>query len=349
MKTRITELLGIKHPVIMAGMTWVSLPNLVAAVSNAGGLGILGAGSYTGEQLRQAIREVRSLTDKPFGVNVTLISPAAKERVSVVIQEKVPIVNYSLGKAVEIIKAVHGYGGKVLGTVALLRHALRAEQDGADALIITCYEAAAHAGNVGAMVLIPAVASKVKVPVIGAGGFSDGKGLAAALMLGADGISMGTRFTVTRESMAHEKIKQALLDATEEDTLFSDRFDGMLNRVLKTKQTESMMKQRLPIVESVNSIIQMRRLLKVSLWEFIRGGVKTKQAEGISLPNLPLVTAGSLRLLRAISEGDLDNGYIDAGQVIGRIKDVPGCAELIERIVAEAEELLKSTAKKTLS
>ena len=349
MKTRVTELFEIKHPVILAGMTWVSVPSLVAAVSNAGGLGILGAGAYTGEQLREAIRETRSLTDKPFGVNITLISPAAGERIPVVIEEKVPIVNYSLGKATEIIRAVHEYGGKVIGTVALLRHALRAEQGGADALIVTGYEAAAHAGNVGALVLIPTIASRVKIPTIGAGGFCDGKGLAAALALGADGISMGTGFTLTKECAAHENVKRALLEATEEDTLFSDRFDGMLNRVLKTRATEAMMKRRLPIIEAVTSIFQMKRLLRVSFWELLRGGLKTKQAEGISLPNLPRVTTGVLRLLRAISDGDLDNGYIDAGQVTGRITDIPSCSELIERIVAEAEEVLETARGKAHS
>jgi len=341
MKTRITELFGIKHPVLLAGMTWVSVPSLVAAVSNAGGLGILGAGAYTGEQLREAIRETRSLTDKPFGVNFTLVAPAARERIPVVIEEKVPIVNYSLGKATEIIKAVHGYGGKVIGTVALLRHALRAEQDGVDALIVTGYEAAAHAGNVGALVLIPTIASQVKVPTIGAGGFCDGKGLVAALVLGAEGISMGTAFTITKECTAHENVKQALLEATEEDTLLSDRFDGMLNRVLKTGATEALMKRRPPIVETMTSIIQMKRLLRVSFWELLRGGLKASKAEEISLPNLPRMTIGPLRLLRAIEDGDLENGYIDAGQVTGRITNVPTCAELIERIVAEAEEALE--------
>ena len=170
MKTRMTELLGIKHPIMIAGMSFVADdPKLVAAVSNAGGLGLLATAQFTPERTREAVKEVRALTDKPFGANVTLQFAYARENAEVCIEEKVPALNWSLGKADWLIKAVHEYGGKALGTVVMTKHALRAEQDGADAIIVTGHEAAAHGGDVTSMVLIPALASRVKIPVIAAG------------------------------------------------------------------------------------------------------------------------------------------------------------------------------------
>ena len=180
-----TELLGIQHPIMLAGMAFVSLPKLVAAVSNAGGIGMLNSVAYTPDQVRDVIKQVKSLTNKPFGVNATLIFPNARENIEVALEEKVPIINYALGKGDWIIKAVHEYGGKVLATVAIEKHARRAEMDGADALVVTGHEAAAHGADVGTLVLVPSIARQTKLPIIAAGGFSDGRGLAAALVLGS--------------------------------------------------------------------------------------------------------------------------------------------------------------------
>ena len=198
MKTRMTELLGIKHPIMLAGMAFVSLPKLVAAVSNAGGIGMLNSVAYTPDQVKGVIRQVKSLTDKPFGVNATLILPNGRENILVALEEKVPILNYALGKGDWIIKAAHEYGGKVLATVAIEKHARRAEMDGADGLVVTGHEAAAHGAEVGTLVLIPSIARQSKLPIIAAGGFCDGRGLAAALVFGADGIFMGIRLMLTQ-------------------------------------------------------------------------------------------------------------------------------------------------------
>jgi enoyl-[acyl-carrier protein] reductase II len=192
-------MLGIQHPIMLAGMNWVTTPKLVSTVCNAGGLGILATAAFSPDETRKKIREIRKLTNKPFGINQVLNGPGAKENIAIAIEEKVPIINYSLGKPL-FIDQVHAYGGKVIGTVAIVRHAARAAQSGCDILIVTGHEAAAHGHVATSLVLIPLVASMVKIPLIAAGGFHDGRGLAAALALGADGISMGTRFIVTRES-----------------------------------------------------------------------------------------------------------------------------------------------------
>jgi enoyl-[acyl-carrier protein] reductase II len=342
MKTRITDLLGVKHPIILAGMSFISTPNLVAAVSNAGGFGIMAAGEYGPEDLRQAIRKTRSLTNKPFGVNVSLILPGAMERATILVEEKVPVVNYALGRVPDLIKAVHSYGGKVIASVALEKHALRAEKDGSDAVCVTGNEAAAHGGNVTSLVLIPRISDVVKVPVIAVGGFSDGKGLAAALVLGAEAISMGTRFAVTKESPVHDFYKQAIIQATIEDTLFSDRFDGMPGRVLKTPAAEKWMKRSYPIFQGVNDGLLFKRELKLSNWEFLKGVLKIKKGEGTSFGNLTRLPVGMSALKRAIEQGDKD-GIMMAGQVSGRIDDIPTCAEFIERVVAQAEKILART------
>lgn len=250
-KTRMTELFGIKHPIMLAGMNWVTEPELVAAVCNAGGLGILATAATTPVETRKSIRKIKQLTDKPFGINQILMGPGAKENIDIAVEERVPIINYSLGKP-WFIEQVHGYGGKVLGTTAIARHAVRAAELGCDAVVITGQEAAAHGANATSMVLIPIVSRQIKVPLIAAGGFCDGRGLAAALVLGADGISMGTRFMLSKESQVHDNFKKLCLKANEQDTLYSDHFDGMPGRVLKTEMAESMMRSGLPLIEAFN-------------------------------------------------------------------------------------------------
>lgn len=190
-KNKIDRDAGNKAPIMLAGMNWITTPKLVSAVCNAGGLGILATATSIPEETRKQIREIRKLTDKPFGINQILIGPGAKENIAIAIEEKVPIVNYSLGKP-WFIDQVHAYGGKVMGTIAIARHAARAAQLGCDILVVTGHEAAAHGDVATSLVLVPLVASQVKVPLIAAGGFYDGRGLAAALTLGADAISMGT-------------------------------------------------------------------------------------------------------------------------------------------------------------
>lgn len=345
LKTRFTEMLGIKHPIMMAGMNWITTPKLVAAVCNAGGLGIFATAACTPEETRKNILEIRKLTDKPFGINQILIGPGAKENIAIAIEEKVPIINYSLGKP-WFIDQVHAYGGKVMGTIAIARHAVRAAQLGCDMLVVTGHEAAAHGDVATSMVLIPLVASQINIPLIAAGGFYDGSGLAAALVLGADAISMGTRFIVTQESYVHENFKKLVIKATEQDTLYGDVFDGLPGRVLKSPGAEAMIKGGFPLFKSVSSALQVKRILNLSIWKFIGlSWSMMKSEEGKNLLIQARSAHGAIRHLKAINEGDPKEGFIFAGQSVGGINDIPTSKELIERIVEEAEKRLETIGK----
>ena len=354
MKTRMTELFGIKYPIMLAGMNWLTTPKLVAAVSNAGGLGILSAQQYSPDKLRVVLREIKELTDKPFGVNLTL-GIGARERVPIVIEEKIPVLNYALGRPPEIsplIEAVHGYGGKVIGTIALARHAMRSEQLGADALAVTGYEAASHSGNVGALVLIPQVTEAVKVPCIGAGGYADGRGLAGALALGAEGISMGSRFAATQEAEVADNVKQTMVKANEEDTVIDPAFDGINCRVLRNKAAEDLLKKKsLPLFDAISAGLYMRRTLNMSWGELFRTANNLRrQQTGVGggqrgLSSAMRFAVGSRLFTKAIVDADPENGILMLGQTTGRINDIPTVVEVIERTVKQAKEILATMNK----
>ncbi len=337
MKTRITELFGIKHPIALSGMAYVSLPKLVAAVSNAGGLGIFNSVANTPDQLKGIIQEIKSLTDKPFAINVTLIFPNGKENAEVALAEKAPIINFALGKGDWIIKAAHVYGGKVISTVATERHAIRAAEQGADALIVTAHEAAAHGSDVGGMVLLPQIACKVQTPIISAGGYCDGRGLAAALALGADAIAMGTRFVLTQECAVHPHIKQVAMNTTMEETLYSAGIDGLPGRWYANKRAIDMAKGKTSYVEALRAGWSLRKQMDMPLWKLFFGSLQKR-----GLTELARQAIGVEALGKVLDEGDLDNGVVPFGQVVGRIRDLPTCKELIERIVAEAEDDIRS-------
>ena len=339
-KTRMTQMFGIEHPIMLAGMNWITEPKLVSAVCNAGGLGILAIARCTPKETKENIRRLKDMTDKPFGINQILVGPGAKENIAVAIEEKVPIINYSLGKP-WFVNDVHAYGGKVVGTIAIARHATKAVQLGCDALVVTGHEAAAHGAAATSMVLIPLVASMVKVPIIAAGGFYDGRGLAAALALGADGISMGSRFMVVKESMVHENFKRLCLQATEQDTLYDNVFDGMDGRVLKTKEAESMMKRGFSLIAAIKGALLVKRLMNLSFLKFMGISMEMLRAEeGHPLMVLARQAVGNMKHLKALNEGDVEGGILFAGQCCGGITDIPTTKELISRIISEAEATL---------
>lgn len=334
MKTRITQLFGIQYPVLLSGMSWISVPSLVAAVSNAGGLGILATGVMTAEQTRDAVREIRKLTKKPFGANVTLYFPGAERNAEVLIQEKVPVVNYALGKGDWIAKRVHEYGGKVIATVVTHKHALAAERDGADALIVTGHEAAGHGGAVTSLVLIPSISEAVKIPVIAAGGFADGRGLATAFLLGAEGIAMGTRFMNTKESPVHENMKKLSIKKEVYDTVYTNKVDGLPARVMKSEASEKIMKKRLNLFSAAINSRSIAKMLgfpwfKLALGIMFSGFKKSKQ--------MATMANGFKAFWLGTMEGDEKRGILPLGQVTGLIHDTPGVAEVIKRIVRDAE------------
>lgn len=313
MKTRITDLLGIKQPIIQGAMSWVSFPPLVAAVSNAGGLGILGAAFMSPEELRQNIRKIKGATDKPFGVNFMPDNPRIEELLDVIIEEKVPVASYGKGNPKKIIERTKPHGIISMPTMGSLKHALRAEKDGADAVIVQGTEGGGHTGFVSTLVLIPIVASKVKIPIIAAGGIGNARGMVAALALGAEGISMGSRFIVTQEAPVPLHVKQYLVDKTEEDTIVTDNLTGVRCRVINNGFAKNML-----------DMVQK----KVDPWETMKYGVG--------------------RIRKAYVEGDLEMGSLVFSQVCGLINDIPTCQELIDSIVTESEGILKSIQKKVL-
>jgi enoyl-[acyl-carrier protein] reductase II len=333
MKTKITELFGIRYPVVLSGMSWISVPSMVAAVSNAGGLGILATGPLHPDETRAAIREIRKLTDKPFGANATLLFPGAARNAKVLLEEKVPVINFSLGKGDWLVKAAHEYGGKVVATVVNHRHAKRAEEYGTDALLVTGHEAAAHGGDVTSLVLIPSIVDTVKIPVIAAGGFADGRGLAAALALGAEGIAMGTRFMTTKESPLHEFFKQLSVEKDVTDTLYSDRFDGLHCRVLDTPAARKAIRKGLDLPAAFFTSQDIARQLRLPYAKLFAGVV----ASGWKNARQLAFMANAFKAIRIATEnGDNEKGVLTVGQVTGLVRDVPTVAELMERMVAEA-------------
>jgi len=335
MKTRITEMVGTKYPIVLSGMSWISTPKMVAAVSNAGGLGILATGPLSSAQTREAIREVRKLTDKPFGANATLMFPGAAENAKVLLQEKVPVINFALGKGDWIVKEAHKYGGKVFATVVNVRHAKRAQDYGSDAVIATGQEAAAHGEDVTSLVLVPHLAENLQIPVIAAGGFADGRGLAAALALGAEGIALGTRLMVTKESPLHDNYKKMTMEKEVYDTLFSKRFDGILCRVMKTDAAKRAIKRGLNLPAAFFNSQEIAKRVNIPYFKLFLGVLASGWANAKQLAFM----ANAFKAFNlATEDGDTKTGVLPVGQVQGLIHDEPTVAELFERMVEEAQK-----------
>jgi len=315
MKTRITELLGTRYPIIQGGMQWVGYAEMAAAVSNAGGLGILTALTQpTPEALADEIRRCRELTDQPFGVNLTLLPsinpPPYARYLDVIIESGITVLETAGNNPKEHIARAKEAGIKVIHKCVAIRHALSAERLGVDAVSIDGFECAGHPGedDVPGMVLIPLAARRLGIPVIASGGIADGRGMAAALVLGAEGVNMGTRFCATREAPIHDNIKQALVDASERDTKLIFRTMHNTARVLKNAISEEVV------------AIERRP-----------GGAQFEEVRHL--------VAGA-RGKAALQAGNVHDGIVSAGQCVGLIDDVPSCAELIERMVAECREQL---------
>jgi len=303
-----------------------------------GGVGILATGPLTATETRDSIRRIRSLTDRPFGVGLTLLMPGSSENVEVSIEEQVPVINISLGKADKISSRVHDYGGKILATVTNAKHAEAAIGSGADALMITGYEAAAHGGDVTSMVLIPTMANRFpNTPLVAAGGFANGRGLAAALTLGADAVAMGSRFAVTKESALAERMKEVISsspDSTESDTLYGKNFDGIPARVLRTEQSSYLMKHRPSFPTIFYRAIGAAQKMGMPLYKVLPGLI----TQWDKMYTIAQFGAATESLMKATVDGDDKNGVQFIGQSQGLIEDIPTVDELVQRIMQEAAD-----------
>jgi enoyl-[acyl-carrier protein] reductase II len=333
MKTRITELFGIQYPIVLSGMTGVSTPELVAAVCNAGGLGILATATLNFDQTRQAIRKLRTLTSKPFGANVPLMLPNAEKKAEALFEEKVPVINYALGKGDKLVKKAHSYNGKVIATVATFKHALAAKRDGADALIVTGHEAAAHGGEVTSLVLVPSIIDAVDIPVIAAGGFADGRGLAAAMTLGADGVAMGTRFMNTVESPVHPLTKNASIEKNIHDTVYTDRVDGLPCRVMKSKGADRLIKDPIPLIRALVTSREAAKAFGFPWFKMLLGILAAGWRRSIQLARMANAFGP---IQQSLEDGKWEDGVIPLGQITGIIHDTPTVKELFNRLISEA-------------
>lgn len=309
MKTKITELLGIEYPILQGGMAWVSESTLAAAVSEGGGVGLIAGGSAPIDYLRDQIRRVKSLTSKPFGVNIMLMSPNAEELARLVIEEKVPIVTTGAGNPGKYMEAWKNAGIRVIPVVPSVALARRMERAGADAVIAEGMESGGHIGENTTMCLVPQVADAVEIPVLAAGGIADGRGIAAALMLGAQGVQVGTRFLAAAETQIHENYKKLVLDAKDTDSIVTGRFTGHPCRNVKTKFARKML-------------------------DFEKNGGTPEEFEEI--------TVGSLR--KAVVEGNLEEGSFMCGAIAGLVREIQPAAEIIREMFEQAERRLQNGA-----
>ena len=311
MQTEITKLLGIKYPVFQGGMANIAEHNLVAAVSNAGGLGIIAAGGMNAEQVRAEIKKTKEMTDKPFGVNVMLLNPDAENIAKVLVEEKVAVATTGAGTPEPYMKDWLEAGIKVIPVVASVALAKRMQRCGAAAVIAEGTESGGHIGETTTMALVPQVVDALDIPVIAAGGIGDGRGFAAAMMLGAQGVQIGTRFLVAQECIVHENYKKMVLKAKDIDSVVTSRSSGHPVRVLRNAMT--------------------REYLKL-------------EKEGKSLEEMEKLTLGSLR--KAVFDGDTAGGSFMAGQIAGLISKEQTVKEIIEEIVAETVQVMDDVAKK---
>jgi enoyl-[acyl-carrier protein] reductase II len=333
---RLTRLFRCEYPIVLPGMSWISTPQLVAAVCNAGGVGILATGPLNAEETRASIREIRTLTDRPFGVGATLLMPGASDNAKVAIEEHVPIINVSLGKADWIADGVDGYGGILLATVTNVKHAKAALEGGADALMATGHEAAAHGGELTSSVLVGALSREFPdVPVVAAGGFADGRGLAAALCMGADGVAMGSRLAVTVESPLADQAKQAIVTATESDTLYGKNFDGIHARVLKTPAAQRLMDRRPALPTILYRAFRAARQMGVPLWKVVPGLV-TRFDQMFMVAQFGAATDA---IMDATVRGNMETGVQFVGQSAGMIQSIESVEDVVQRTVREAREV----------
>jgi NAD(P)H-dependent flavin oxidoreductase YrpB (nitropropane dioxygenase family) len=345
--TRLTELTGIRYPIVQTGMGYVAGARLAAATARAGGLGIIGSATMSPAALRTAIAEVKARTDAPFGVNLRADAPDAAERVELMIAEGVRVASFALAPKPEMIKRLKDAGVVVIPSVGARRHAEKVAQWGADAIVVQGGEGGGHTGPIPTSLLLPQVVSAVDIPVVAAGGFFDGRGLVAALAYGAEGIAMGTRFLLTSDCPVADAVKHVYLGKTLTDTVVTTRVDGMPHRVLRTPLIDGLERSG-PVsglLRAARNAAAFRSLSGLSWPQLIGQGRAMRSASELSWSQVLMAANTPMLLKAAMVDGRPDLGVMAAGQVVGLIEDLPSCAELIERIMAEAGDCLARLGK----
>ena len=341
--TRICEMFGIEYPIIQTGMGWVSGAKLTAATSQAGGLGILAAATMTFPELEETIAKLKDRTDKPFGVNMRADQSDVMKRVQLLIREKVKVASFAQAPGEKVIKTLKDAGVLTMPTIGARRHAEKVQAWGVDAVIAQGHEGGGHTGQIPTSILIPDVSAAVDIPVVGAGGFRDGRGLVAALALGGEGIAMGTRFLLTQESQVPDHVKQIYLDTKANGTVVTKAVDGHPQRVIRTFLIEQLEKAN-PITRFPRAALNALSLMKVtgtSLPELLEEGMAMKQNQALTWAQLAMAANAPMLTKASMVDGRVEAGILPTGQIAGVIDEIPTVAELLRRIIAEAEDTLE--------
>lgn len=343
-ETPLTKLVGVAHPIVQTGMGWVAGPRLVSATAEAGALGILASATMTVEGLRSAVREVKSRTDRPFGVNLRADAADARDRVRIIIDEGVRVASFALAPSRELIAELKDAGVVVIPSIGARRHAEKVAAWGADAVVVQGGEGGGHTGEVATTVLLPQVVDAVDIPVIAAGGFHDGRGLVAALSYGAAGVAMGTRFLLTSDSTVPEAVKARYLAATVKDVTVTTAVDGLPHRMLRTEMVAALEDagRVRALAQAVRRAAGFRRISGLSWPAMIREGLAMRHGKDLSWSQVLLAANTPMLLKASMVEGRTDLGVMASGQVAGVIEDLPSCEELVARIMSEAAHVLRT-------
>ena len=342
LRTRLCELLDVEHPIVQTGMGWVAGPRLVAATSSAGGFGILGAATMDLDQLRNAIKDVRSRTDRPFGVNMRADQPDANDRVDLLVGEGVRAASFAMAPRSDLIARLQRGGVLVIPSIGAKRHAEKVLSTGVDAVLVQGGEGGGHTGPVPTSLLLPQVVDVLggKIPAIAAGGFFDGRGLVAALAYGAAGIAMGTRFLLTKESTVPDAVKTFYLSKSVTDTVVTTKVDGVPHRVLRTAFVEQLERSGATtgFFRAFRNAAAFRRMSGTPWRAMVREGLAMRRSMELSWAQVFMAANTPMMLRAAMVEGDLRYGVMASGQVVGLIDDLPSVADLVARIIGEADE-----------
>ncbi|TDD00887.1 nitronate monooxygenase [Saccharopolyspora terrae] len=345
LRTPLCDLTGVRHPIVQTGMGWVAGPSLVSATANAGGLGVLASATMTLPQLTDAVREVKERTGEPFGVNLRADAGDAEERVDLLIREGVKVASFALAPSQRLIGKLKDAGVVVVPSIGARRHAEKVAAWGADAVLVQGGEGGGHTGAVATTLLLPQVVDAVDIPVIAAGGFFDGRGLAAALCYGAAGVAMGTRFLLTTDSRVPDEVKRSYLEAQVGDTVVTSKVDGLPHRMLRTDLTESAesrgLLRRLP--DALRQAVAFKSLTGMSWRQLVTDGLAMRKAQKLPLHRVLLAANTPMLIKSALVDGHPEAGVLPAGQVVGMIDELPSCEKLIDTLITEAAATLRRT------